>query len=93
MPFLAGHNLAARARGSTIASTTSLSSSLPVRKAHLKAKFYNRAETLHNHAFAKLLKILSAPEKFIIFMTKDGGLQVARGVTSGVSHAVKPTAV
>ena len=26
-------------------------------------------------------------------MTKDGGLHVARGVTSGVSHAVKPTAV
>ena len=24
-------------------------------------------------------------------MTKDGGLHVARGVTSGVSHAVKPT--
>ena len=33
----------------------------------------------------------AAPEKFVIFMTKDGGLHVARGVTSGVSHAVKPT--
>jgi hypothetical protein len=32
-----------------------------------------------------------SPGKIRYFMTKDGGLHVARGVTSGVSHAVKPT--
>ena len=34
---------------------------------------------------------MCCPGKIRYFMTKDGGLHVARGVTSGVSHAVKPT--